>query len=149
LFFIAILNTILIKDLFIAISSHKYQDEEYWSCDWFCNKIQNVNMSCMGLWVNWTTGKPKRWRFCRNSYKSVWTFFNGGVVMIVMVWQLDWQLPVKSVPITTKVVSSNPVLGKMYSIQHFVKKFVSDLWQVDCFLWALRFSPLIKLTNTI
>jgi hypothetical protein len=31
------------------------------------------------------------------------------------VWYLDLQLPVQSVPITTKVVSLNPVLGKVYS----------------------------------
>jgi hypothetical protein len=30
-------------------------------------------------------------------------------------------------PITTKVVSSNPVHGEVYSIQHYVIKFVSDL----------------------
>jgi hypothetical protein len=35
---------------------------------------------------------------------------------------------VQSVPITTKAVSSNPVHGKVYSIQHFVKEFVSGLW---------------------
>ena len=33
----------------------------------------------------------------------------------------------QSVPITTKVVSSNPGHGKMYLIQHYVIKFVSDL----------------------
>jgi len=37
---------------------------------------------------------------------------------------------VQSVPITTKVVSSNPVYGEVYSIQHYVIKFVSDLRQV-------------------
>jgi hypothetical protein len=39
-----------------------------------------------------------------------------GAVMIVIVWQ-DLQLPMQSVPITTNVVSSNPVqaicLGKL------------------------------------
>jgi hypothetical protein len=35
------------------------------------------------------------------------------------------------VPITTKVVSSNPVHGEVYSIQHYVIEFVSDLRQVD------------------
>jgi hypothetical protein len=48
--------------------------------------------------------------------------------MIVM--KLDLQLPVQSVPITTKVVSSNPVHGEVRSIQHYVIKFVSDLRQV-------------------
>jgi hypothetical protein len=31
-------------------------------------------------------------------------------------------------PITTAVVSSNPVRDEVYSIQHYVIKFVSDLW---------------------
>ena len=40
--------------------------------------------------------------------------------------ELDLQLPVQSVPITTKVVSSNPVHDKVYLIQHYVIKFVCD-----------------------
>jgi hypothetical protein len=32
----------------------------------------------------------------------------------------------QSVPITTNVVNSNPVHGEVYSIQHYVIKFVSD-----------------------
>jgi hypothetical protein len=59
------------------------------------------------------------------------------------------QLSVQSVPITTKVVSSNPFHGEVHSIQHYVIKFVSDLWQVDSFLRVLRFPPPIKLTGTI
>ena len=47
--------------------------------------------------------------------------------MVMIVWLLDLQLPVHSVPITTKVVSSNPVHREVYSIQHYVIKFVSDL----------------------
>ena len=40
----------------------------------------------------------------------------------------------QSVPITINVVSSNPVNSEVYSIQHYVIKFVSDLRQfgVDC-----------------
>ena len=45
--------------------------------------------------------------------------------------ELDLQLPVQSVPITTKVASSNPVHGEVCLIQRNVIKFVSDLWQVD------------------
>ena len=41
------------------------------------------------------------------------------------------------------------VNGEVYSIQHFVMKFVSDLRQVGSFLRVLRFSPAIKLTSTI
>ena len=69
--------------------------------------------------------------------------------MVVIVWCLDLQLHVKSVSITTKVVSSNPVHGEVYSIQHFVIKFVSDLRHVGGFLRVLRFPPPIKLTAMI
>jgi hypothetical protein len=40
---------------------------------------------------------------------------------------VDLQLPVQSVSITATVVSSNPIHGKVYSIQHYVINFVSDL----------------------
>jgi len=56
----------------------------------------------------------------------------------------------KSTPITTKVVSSNPDHGEMYSIQHYVIKFVSDLRQVDRFPQVFQFFPAMKLlTATI
>ena len=45
-----------------------------------------------------------------------------GAVVAMIVWKFDLQLPVQSVPITTKVVSSNPVHGEMYSIQYYVIK---------------------------
>ena len=45
------------------------------------------------------------------------------------------QLYVHLVPITTKVVSSNPIHDKVYSIQHYTIKFSSDLRQVCGFLW--------------
>ena len=38
---------------------------------------------------------------------------------------------------------------EMYSIQHYVIKFVSDLRQVGRFLQALRFPPQIKLAAMI
>jgi len=41
----------------------------------------------------------------------------------------------QSVPITTKATSSNPAHGKVYSIQYYVIKFVSDLRQVGGFSW--------------
>jgi hypothetical protein len=34
----------------------------------------------------------------------------------VIAWLLDLQLPMQSVPITTDVVSSNPVQGEVYNI---------------------------------
>jgi hypothetical protein len=59
------------------------------------------------------------------------------------------QIPVQSVPITTKVVSSNPVHGEVYSIQNYVIRYVSDFRQVGGFLRVLEFPPPIKLTATI
>jgi hypothetical protein len=53
---------------------------------------------------------------------------------VVIVLQLDIKLPVQSVSITNKVVSSNPVHGEVYSIQQYVIKFVSDLGQLYDFL---------------
>ena len=57
----------------------------------------------------------------------------------------------RSVPIaiTTKVVSLNPANGEVYSIQHYVIKFVSDLPHVGGFLRVVRFPPPKKLTATI
>jgi hypothetical protein len=48
-----------------------------------------------------------------------------------------------------EVVSLNSVHGEVYSIQHYVIKFVSDLRQVGGFLMVLRFPPPIKLTTMI
>ena len=42
------------------------------------------------------------------------------------------------------LLSSNPVHGEVYSIQHFRIKLVSDLRQVSGFLQALRFPSTIK-----
>ena len=66
-----------------------------------------------------------------------------GAVMIV--WWLDLQLPVQSVSITTKVVSSKPVHGTVSSIQYYVTRFISDLRQDGGFHRVLRFTPPIKL----
>ena len=49
----------------------------------------------------------------------------------------DVQLPVQSVSITTKVVSSIPANGEVYSIQQYATMFVSD-FQQSTDLW---FSP--------
>jgi hypothetical protein len=45
---------------------------------------------------------------------------------------MSWHY-VRSVTFTTIVVSSNPTHGEVYSIQHYVIKFVSDLRQVADF----------------
>ena len=70
-----------------------------------------------------------------------------GADLIVIVWQFDLQLPMESVPITTNVVSSNLIHGKVYSIQHYMIKFVSDLRQVSGFLRVFRFPPSKKIDS--
>jgi len=64
-----------------------------------------------------------------------------GAVVVVIIWELDLKLPVQSVPITTKVVSLTPAHGEVYSIQHYVIKFVSDFWQVCGLLRVLLYPP--------
>ena len=58
-------------------------------------------------------------------------------------------LPVQSVLIASKVVSSNATHGEVHSIQHYVIKIVSYLRKVGGFLRVLRFPPPIKLTAMI
>ena len=45
--------------------------------------------------------------------------------------------------ITTNVVSSNSPHGELYSIQHYVMKFVSDLRQVGGFLRVLDITEIL------
>jgi hypothetical protein len=57
---------------------------------------------------------------------------------------LGLQLPVQSVYITTNVLNSNTAHAGVYSIQHYVIPFVSDLRIIGSFLWELRLRPPIK-----
>ena len=50
-----------------------------------------------------------------------------------------------NLPITTNIVSLTPVHGEVYSIQHYVIKFVSDLRQVDGFLLG---TPVTSINKT-
>ena len=60
--------------------------------------------------------------------------------MAVIVWQLDLQLTMQSVLITTDVVGSSLAQDEEYNI---VIEFISDLRQVS------GFPPPVKLTATI
>jgi hypothetical protein len=46
-------------------------------------------------------------------------------------------------------MSSNPAHSEVYSIQHYVIKFVSDLRHIGGFLQVLRFPSPIELTAMI
>ena len=72
----------------------------------------------------------------------MYTLFSALLGAVVTV--INLQLPVQSVPIIAKFVSSNPahVLDTTYFL------FIIDLRQVDGFLRVLRFPPTIKLTAT-
>jgi len=109
-----------------------------------------------------------KWRFKRNMYFGIhWYKYNSkfsvwphtilifqysnlmGAVVVVIVWWVAVHLPTQSVHITTNVASSHPDHGEVYSIQHYVIKFVNDLWQVGGCLRVLMFPQPIKLTSTI
>jgi len=60
---------------------------------------------------------------------------------------MDLQLPLQSVSVITKVVSSHSAHGEVYSIQLYVINFFSNLRQVGGFLRVLRLPPPIKLTT--
>ena len=61
-------------------------------------------------------------------------------ILAMIVWQLDLQLHMQSVPIST---------WSGWRVQRYVIKFISDLRQVGGFLRVLRFPPPIKLIATI
>ena len=66
---------------------------------------------------------------------SITTENHRGPSWAVIVWQLDLQLLVQSVPTTTQVIMcSTSVHGGVYSIQQYLITLVSDLRQVGGFL---------------
>jgi hypothetical protein len=89
-----------------------------------------------------------------NKYEhfNIMFMHENGTVVVVIVWKCDLQLPVQSVPITTETLSSNPTHGVVYSIQHFVIKFVSDLqlvFKVGGFWFLTPFSTIFQLYHSI
>ena len=81
-----------------------------------------VCSSIYGFWLHLWYLQTRLALVNRNCLPSGTSEFNRMVV--------GFTTPVRSVPITTNVVSSNLVYGEVYSIQHYVIKFVSDLRQV-------------------
>jgi hypothetical protein len=81
--------------------------------------ILNIVFMRISQWTSWTTQTPLR------QVNELWYAFN----WTCFVWLFKSQ--------------------SRRGVQHYVIKFVSDLWQVGGFLWVLRFPPPIKLTATI
>ena len=65
------------------------------------------------------------------------TFFDGNTTVLILSSHF------------TNVVISNPTHSEAYLIQHYVIKFLSDLWQVIFFPGYSGFLHPIKLTTTI
>ena len=64
-------------------------------------------------------------------------------VVVMIVCQLDLQLPLHSVPITTKVVTSNPTHGEVLYDTTLCDKVVSD------FLWFSQDIPVSSINKTV
>jgi hypothetical protein len=79
----------------------------------------------------------KKYRLTSHWYSCIGKGRRGRDRMVV-----GFSTTVQSVPITTNVVSSNPVHGRVYSIQHYVIKFVNDLRQVGGFIQVFQSSSL-------
>ena len=75
----------------------------------------NVKIETSMKVIIWT--QSSLYKHTYGSYITIWLSW---AVVIVIAWQLDLQLPMLSVPITTAGVSSNLVRGKVHSIQHYV-----------------------------
>jgi hypothetical protein len=80
------------------------------------------------------------------TFELIYYVFDKIVLKVKFAHILKWHKYEKD---RTKVVSSNPANGEVYSIQNYVIKFVRDLRQVGGFLRVLWFPPPIKLTATI
>jgi hypothetical protein len=63
--------------------------------------------------------------------------------------ELDFQKHVVDVVTCIIFYEFESRAGEVYSVQHYVIKFVSDLRRVGVFLRVLRFPPPTKLTATI
>ena len=78
-------------------------------------------------------------------------------VLVIFILKCPVSIPQKLTPAISEIFDnsswsnqycSNLAHGELYSIQHYVIKLVSDLWQVGGFLQVLQFPPPIKLTDT-
>ena len=104
---------------------------------WMGNTLYGQISACrLYLW---------RWYLCCIGYYVITTLFDIYVfIKVIGVRTIFTNMCLKSVPITTKVVSLNPAHVGLYSKHQYVIKVVSDLRQVGDFLQVLQFPPPIK-----
>ena len=95
------MNSDIIGFIIVLPSGRSYVDQNDW------------NEICFNINQPWSS-----------SYQS--NYLNNSTLLLSSPIK-NYQLPMRSVPITNKVESSNPVHGKVYSMQHYMIKFPSDL----------------------
>ena len=105
--------------------------------DWLSNfrgeDIFQISSPCFFNFC-WRSGRNRNIPFSKCINGFLWSYFK----------LRDLQLHVQPVLITTNVESLNSAYGEVYSIQHFVTKFVSDLRNV----LILNTFPRSKCTNS-
>jgi hypothetical protein len=101
--------------------------------------IRSLHCLTFDLWLPTTTWTSSNFS-CINDIKI---HYYGGYLIHL------YQQLVQDFIFVWQLTSGYPRLFRLYSIHHYVVKFVSDLWQVGGFLRVLLFPPLIKLTATI
>jgi hypothetical protein len=95
------------------------------------DKLNHKMLNWVCLMMIWISGL-----WCLTPLSTIFQLYRGSQFghhdrNRMVVWL---QLPMQSLPITTKIVSLNPAHREVYSLQRYVIKFVSDLWQVSGFL---------------
>ena len=97
---------------------------------------------------------------CRLHMWATFPIYLEGAVVVVIVWH-SWiyNYPCNQclsplyllvrIPLMARCIRYNIMSRSGKGVQHYVIKFVSDLWHVGGFLWVLRFPPSIKLTTMI
>ena len=116
----------------------------------FLYNVIFVDVYSAFYWISWA----QLLMYSNNNFKKMQWTCSFNFIPSTIGWcrdrmVVDLQLPMRSVSITTQVVSSNPVHGEVYLIQLYVIKFVSDLRQVCGFIRVLWFPLPIKLTAMI
>jgi hypothetical protein len=89
-----------------------------------------------GQFYWWRKPAGSHWQALSQSFTSLWVDCISKISLILNAFE-------------TFLFLLNPTHGKVYSIQHYVIKFVNDLRQVSCFLWVLRFLPPMKVQSVI